>query len=674
MDVQETIDRSKRPAPDPAPAFAFPPYQRFTLDNGLKVFLVRDERPLITFRMLFRGGSGLDGDVTGLADAVADQLVKGTTTMSAQEFARRIDFVGGSINPSASQDALSITASGLRRHLGTILELFAGAVRNPAFSDEELEKYRQDQLTSLKAAKAQPEFLASHAVSRVLYGETPYGAMPTEAVLTSLTPELLRAYHDAYVVPSNGSLAVVGNFTEEELRGLLEGAFGDWKIGPAPTVEPPVFPERRGRRVILVDRPAAVQSSVRVVSSGPRSNNPDRPKCYILNSILGAGTGLGNRLAMNLRETNAFTYTPYSYFDANLYAGSFVAVADVGNEVTSAAVREMLHEIRRMSSEPVPADELERNIQSAVGNFLLSISDPSTTAMRVQSIDFYGLPEDYYSRLVDAYSTTTTDEVARLAGHYLNEENLAIVVVGKSSAIAKELEEFGTVEIWDTELRPVEEATEGVYALSESELWARLLEALGGGERLRAVTSMRTVGTVTVSMGGQSMTGAIERIEALPNLHYQVVNVGGMKQESFVNEHQVAQTQMGDTQHLEGEALACELEGSHFLPAAYLEETGASTRAIGRRMVNGAETVAVELLYPMGRSFTYYLDPETFLPRAQEEPEKGVTYLSDWRSIDGVMLPHAITLEPQPGLSFVVTDIQYQLDVPVDPKRFMAPA
>src|SRR4051812_35540262 len=84
------IDRSKQPAPDPPPTATFPHYDEFTLRNGMKVFLVRDERPLVTFRMLVRGGNGLDGDITGLADAVAEQLTKGTTSRSALAYAKEI--------------------------------------------------------------------------------------------------------------------------------------------------------------------------------------------------------------------------------------------------------------------------------------------------------------------------------------------------------------------------------------------------------------------------------------------------------------------------------------------------------------------------------------------------------------------------------------------------------
>ncbi len=449
------IDRTKQPAPEPPPTATFPDYDSFTLRNGLKVFFVRDERPLITFRLLIRGGNGEDGDVSGLADAVAELLTKGTAGRTALQFAQQLDFLGANLNVSASADAISVTAGGLKRHMPKILDLFADAVKNPAYQEEELRKYQQEQITGLQSSKARSEFLAEYAVSRVLYGTTPYGQMPSESGLKKLTPAMLKKYHSTFFVPSNATLAFVGDISKDELISMLEAAFGDWKTANAPTAKAPNFPNQKGRRIVLVDRPTAVQSSIRVLGKGPLLKDPERPMTFILNSILGGGTGLGNRLAMNLRETHAFTYTPYSTFDANLYKGHFIAGAEVRNEVTDLALQEIFNEIDRLQTTVVPADELERNIQSAVGNFLMSIADPTTTAIRVQSIDFYGLPKNYYDRLVSAYSATTADEVMRLARKYIASGDLMVVVVGKASEVKPKLEKFGTVEVWDADLNPV---------------------------------------------------------------------------------------------------------------------------------------------------------------------------------------------------------------------------
>ena len=175
-------------------------------------------------------------------------------------------------------------------------------------------------------------------------------------------------------------------------------------------------------------------------------NDPQRPKTTILNTILGGGST--GRLYMNLRETHGYTYGAYSGFDANLYAGHFIASADVRNSVTDSAVTEMLREIEKIQKEDISRGELERTVQAAEGTFLLSVADPNVTAQRVLFTRQYGMPKDYYRNLLGVYRSASTGDLKDLARRYLRPEDLTIVVVGKASEVRPKLEKLGTVEVW----------------------------------------------------------------------------------------------------------------------------------------------------------------------------------------------------------------------------------
>ena len=59
--VHAEIDRSKKPEPGPAPAAAFPDFVTKELPNGLKIFVIEDDRkPTITMRLMFRAGDAQD--------------------------------------------------------------------------------------------------------------------------------------------------------------------------------------------------------------------------------------------------------------------------------------------------------------------------------------------------------------------------------------------------------------------------------------------------------------------------------------------------------------------------------------------------------------------------------------------------------------------------------------
>ena len=668
----QKIDRSKQPAPDPAPKVAFPPFEVFTLDNGLKVFYVHDLRPLVTFRMMIAGGNSRDGDVPSLADAAADLLIKGTKTRTAAQFAQQIDYVGGSVGASASADAIDVVASGLKKHLPVILTMFADAVMNPTYPAGELDDYKNEQITGLKSAKANAGYLSRYAVNKVLYGNTSYGQMPSEESLSKLTPKLVTAYHDTYFVPNNATLAFVGDLSKEDLKAKLEAAFKGWKPGKVTPLVQPTFPKAKGGRIILVDRPASVQSSIRVVSTGPLYRDPERPKTFILNSIFGAGTGLGNRLASNLREKHAYTYTPGSGFSANLWSGNFVAQADVRNDVTDSALFEMLAEIRRIQNEPVPQDELERNIQSSLGGYMMSLADPAVTAQRLQFMDFYGLPKDYYDRIMAVYAGTTSEDVMHLAKKYMDEKEMQIVVVGKASEVKSKLERFGPVEVWNTDLVPVESMTGSAPAeingLSADKIWRKMLDAMGGS-KIQSIKSLRTSATVNVAPMGAK--GTLVKVESAPNSLHEVLTIPNMiTQEKFVNGKSVVTIANGQSETLSGEDLDKELETAWLFPEAYVQERGGRVQLKGKKTIGGKETIAIDMVMPKSGTTTYYLDPATWLPVAQESAEGQMSKVSDWKAVSGVLLPHTISFEPQPGLTISLVDLKYEANVSVAPSMF----
>lgn len=451
---QYAIDRTERPAASEVALTPFPEYDTFTLGNGLRVHHVHDPRPTVTLRLLIPGGSAADGTVPGCADMVADMLTKGSGDLSASEFADAIDFLGGSIGASASVDQMSISARGLQSRILPILELFASMITSPEFDEDELAKMKKMVIEGIVASKSEASFIASEAVAGLLYKDSPLGVMPSEETINEIDRDALEEYYDEYFSPRSATLAVVSNYETEELRTLLEEHLGSWQ-----GEEVVSLPERRfvveGGRLILVDRPTSVQSAIRIVGPGPFPNDEEYARTQVLGDIIGGGTGLGNRLTTNLRETHGWTYSPRAGFPSNRHAGRFTAQADVGGEVTDQAVREMLFELDRLTHEEVSIEELDLNIRSAVGRYLMSLANPDLTARRVQQLEFYDMSPGYYDDLVEIYRGTTQADIRELASRFFKRSGLSIVVVGKASQIGDSLEGFGEVELWDTDLNPI---------------------------------------------------------------------------------------------------------------------------------------------------------------------------------------------------------------------------
>ncbi len=448
------IDRTKPPTPGPAPAAAFPDFKVRTLENGLRVVVIPDDRsPTITLRLVIKAGSTMDGG-SGLSGFTAGMLNRGTKTLDAAAFANAIDSIGAKLEGGAGADSMSVSTSGLTKFTDRLLELFADALVNPVFAAEELVKEQRRALSGIAASKKQPASLASNLMGKVIFGEHPYGSFPTEESVKAVTRDAIVDFHKTWMVPNNSSLVIVGDVEPDAIVAKVEKAFADWKKKDFPMIKQAAPPASVGGVTVhLVDRPESVQSNIIVCQTAPGRNFPDLPELNVVNSTLGGG--FSGRLFQNLREKHGYTYGSSSAFNYYKHGGYFQATAEARNEVTAPAIKEILNEIGRIRTESVPSDELELQRQYNVGNYLLSLESASRIAARVQDIELYGLPADFYKTYATRMSAVTPESAQKLAQKYLSTENVAIVVVGKAETVKPELEKIGKVIVYDADLKPV---------------------------------------------------------------------------------------------------------------------------------------------------------------------------------------------------------------------------
>ena len=455
--LRADIDRTQPPKPGPEPTVSFPDFKQDVLPNGLKIFTVEDHRePTVNFRLLIKAGDSFDQGRPGLADTTAALLNRGTKKRTAAQFAEETDFIGATVEAGSGQDAITVSAEGLTKDLPKILDLFADAALHPVFPADELVKQQRQAISALEESKQRPATLASKLRGKLLYGpDHPYGAFPTEESISGLNRADLEKFHDAFFTPDNVTLAIVGDIHAADVLPLVEKAFADWKSPATDTAQLPTFPELpkppEKLTIHLVNRPGSVQSNILVCGRGVPRNNPDVPEIGVLNSILGGG--FSGRLFQNLRERHGYTYGSSSGFSYNRVAGIFSATAEVRNAVTVPAIEEIFNEIKRIDTEPVPEPELDMQREYLAGNYLLSLESPASTAARVQEIDLYKLPVDYFKTYVGRVTSVTADKIKALADKYVDPVGLTVVVVGEAAEVKSALEKLGPVIVYDTDLK-----------------------------------------------------------------------------------------------------------------------------------------------------------------------------------------------------------------------------
>jgi zinc protease len=634
------VDRSKRPEPGPAPRVEIGEARSFTLDNGLRVFVVENSKiPRVTFSMVFDYDPVYEGHLAGLMNITGQMIRTATETRTKEMIDDEIDFIGASMNTSSK----SLFASGLSRHTSKIAELIADVLINARFEQEHFDRIMTQNRSNLQAEKNDPSSIAARINRVLVYGsDHPYGVNTTEESLDNITLSMCREFYETFFRPEVTYMAVVGDVQFDEIKSLVEKHFKGWKQGmvPAMSYETPQPPP--GTRVALFDRPNAVQSTIRVsfpVDLKPGSE--DAISARVLNAILGGST---SRLFDNLRETHGFTYGAYSSLSSDKLIGSFTAFTDVRNIATDSAVHEILYEINRLRYEPVPAQELQLYKNELNGNFALSLENPQTVANFALNIARYNLPDDYYATYLQRLAAINEKDILDAANKYLFPDNANILVVGKAADVAESLKKFafdGRIRYYDddgNEYDPTKKLKPAPQGMTAANVTARYIEAIGGEKKLNTMKDL--VISATTEM--QGMLLSFDSYAKAPNKSRVEIGSGGtiFSTQIFDGEKGVATSPMGK-EEVTGELLEEMKMQSIMNIELFYDKYGIRQELLGIEAVGGKDAYKLELTYPSGNSSTHYYDVETGL-KIKSLGMAGSTEFSDYRDVDGIKFPFAI--------------------------------
>ena len=441
-------DRSKPPALGPAPQVKLPAIQKRRLSNGLPVWIVETHKvPVVQANLVVLTGSADDPTgkygVASLADAM---LQDGAGSRSSLEIADAVDFLGADLTTGSAIDSAAVRLHATAAKLADALPIMADVSLRPTFPKDELERIRQQRLTSLLRARDDPDTTAQLAFARVVFGTAHrFGTatMGTAETIKAFTADDLRSYYTATFRPENATLIVVGDVTPDKAVPLLEANFGKWKAagGPStPRVKQPAPPARSTRSIYVVDKPGAAQSQIRIGGVGVARSTPDYFPIIVMNTVLGGS--YSSKLNMNLREKHGYTYGANSTFDMRVAEGPFVATAGVQTDKTADALKEFFNELNAIR-EPVSAEELTRAKNYVSLRFPERFETSGDISGRLEDLLVYHLPDDYFSTYVRNIQAVTTADVQRVAQKYIQPDRMAVVVVGDQKVIEPAIRALG---------------------------------------------------------------------------------------------------------------------------------------------------------------------------------------------------------------------------------------
>jgi zinc protease len=421
--------------------------KRSVLSDGA-ILLVSEQHqlPMVTMTIAFDAGARRDPEgKAGLAALTASSLTLGTRELSATEFNQKVDFMGSSVSVGAGTDYAQASFTSLKKYQDQTLVLLAAALTEPALSDAEITRKRDERVAGIKAEEEQPEYVAGVTFHKSLYGNTPYGhpAGGTAESVAKLTPADVRDFYRTHYKIGSAVIAVVGDVNANEIKAKLEKAFDAIKGTVPSQAEPPGPSVPAGIHPTLVDR-SVVQATVILGSGGIARSNPDYYRLQVMNYILGGG-GFASRLMKIVRSKNGLAYGISSGFDAGKFPGSFAVNTQTKNKSTNEALRLIIEQLRDMQEHPVSDAELSSAKKYLIGSFPLKLDRQSAIASFILQVELYGLGLDYAEQYPKLIAAVTKEDIQRVAQKYLHPDALLLVAVANQSEAAIKVSDLKNV-------------------------------------------------------------------------------------------------------------------------------------------------------------------------------------------------------------------------------------
>jgi zinc protease len=364
-------------------------------------------------------------------------LKAGTKTRDANAIAAEVEALGGYLRTGADEDSIIVTSTVLTENFAGVMDVLADVVRNSTLPATELEKVRRKRLAELAEAMDDPARLVARMMRQRLFADHPYGHVPPGSTtgIKGLKREDVEAFYRTHLAPANMAVVLVGDLTTDEALQAVKSRLGDWRGGgdikplPAATTQP--------AGVVLVDRPNAPQSQLRVGCLGVPRNHRDYFRLSMLNSILGGQ--FNSRINMNLREDKGYTYSATSSFDHMRFGGTFEVSTAVHTEATLPAIQEVLKEVELIGKSGVTPQELagaKNRYSLTLPGYFQSVEMLGDI---ITNIYLFDLPLDFYQTLPDHIAEVSQDDVLQAAKRYLPPDSLSIVVVGDAARVEASL-------------------------------------------------------------------------------------------------------------------------------------------------------------------------------------------------------------------------------------------
>jgi zinc protease len=398
------------------------------LANGLRVIVVRRSAvPMVELRLRIPFADEHPMHAAR-AEVLAATVLTGTAKRDRIAVDTDLALAGGELDAGVDPERLSFGGNALASGLGTLLDVLADALTSATYAEGEVLRERDRLVERLTMARSQPSVIAREALQHRRYGDHPFTReMPQAEDVATVTPEDVRALHASAVLPSGSVLVLVGDVDPERAVDEIAAKLADWSSTESARALPPL-PEVTGGDLLLVHRPGAVQSQLRLSAQAVSRTDPRYPALQLAN--LAFGGFFSSRLVENIREDKGYTYHARSYLEFTPSGATLLIDSDTASEVTAAALLEVRYELGRLGLVPPTGSEVDTVREYAIGSLLTATASQSGLASQLAALAALGLTADWLVEHPARLQAVTEDEIAEAAVEFFAPTRWTGVIVG----------------------------------------------------------------------------------------------------------------------------------------------------------------------------------------------------------------------------------------------------
>ncbi|MGI2135892.1 M16 family metallopeptidase [Shewanella baltica] len=432
-------------------SFVMPSYDKFVLDNGLTVYLMpQREVPLVTLNAVVRAGA-VNDTTAGVAQMTAEGLLLGAAGKSKADIEQQVDFLGASLGAEADKEGSYLSADFMVKDTDVMLGLFSAAMLTPDFDAAEFDKLKQRAIAGLQQDKESPRAVIGRYFDKLVFGAHPYGnaASGNSDSLEQVTVSQLRAFHKSYYQPVNTAITVVGDFDVAAMKAKLTQTFGQWK-GSEKLVQPDLnqgLPQLTAAKVLLVDKPDAIETTFVIGGLGISRDNPDYVGLTVVNTILGGR--FTSWLNDELRVNAGLTYGARSGFSPYTDSGVFTISTFTKTETTQEAIDLALKTYARLWEKGVDQTTLDSAKAYVKGQFPPKFETSGQLAELLSGMYLYGFDDKFINEFQAKVDGLTLEETQRFVKTYFPQKDLQFVLIGNAAKIAPIAAKYGKVQTVD---------------------------------------------------------------------------------------------------------------------------------------------------------------------------------------------------------------------------------